>query len=273
MGAPCVLASLGASDPEARKRHLNGHRHDRSSAAAFGKVAETYERRRPSYPSEAVDWIAERLGLGPGTTVVDVAAGTGKLTRQLVPTGARVVAVEPLAEMREQLRSAVPGVEVLDGSAEALPLPDAGADAITVAAAFHWFEVDRALPELHRVLRPGGGLAIVGNGRDLTQPLQAAVQEIVGPYLPDLTKLDEEWLPVLEASRLFGPLERFETSFEQLFDAKGLAERMATVSYVARLPDAMRAEVLTRVRALGEAQPETPFPFRYRTYALVCYTS
>ena len=130
MGAPCVLASLGASDPEPRKHHLNGPRHDRTSAAAFAKVAESYERRRPGYPPELVSWVADRLGIGPGATVADVAAGTGKLTRELVQTGARVIAVEPLAEMREQLEDVLPGVDARAGTAEELPLESGSVDAI-----------------------------------------------------------------------------------------------------------------------------------------------
>jgi ubiquinone/menaquinone biosynthesis C-methylase UbiE len=217
-----------------------------------------------------IAWLADRLGLRPGATVVDVGAGTGKLTRDLVPTGARVVAVEPLAEMLEQLAAAVPEAEALAGSAEELPLEDGSADAVVAASAFHWFDPDRALPEIHRVLKPGGALATLGNGRDLSDPLQQQIQEIVGPYLPAPGAL-RGWVAVLEASPLFGPIERFETAHEQRFDAEGLAERMATVSYVARLPEDERAEVLARLRALGEAQPESPFPFRYRTGARVCY--
>ncbi len=239
---------------------------DRSSSAAFARVAESYERRRPSYPPDLIAWLADRLRLGPDRTVVDVGAGTGKLTRQLVPTGARVIAVEPLAEMRAQLVLAVPGVEVLAGTAETLPLPDGAADALTAASAFHWFDHDRALPEMHRVLRAGGALATVGNGRDVSDPLQQEVQAIVGPYLPGADEI-LGWIPVLESSPLFGPAERFETAFEQRFDAEGLAERVGTISYVARLPDAERLDVLARVRALGEAQPESPFPFRYRIEA------
>jgi ubiquinone/menaquinone biosynthesis C-methylase UbiE len=216
-----------------------------------------------------IAWLADRLGLRPGATVVDVGAGTGKLTRDLVPTGARVVAVEPLAEMLEQLAAAVPEAEALAGSAEELPLEDGSADAVVAASAFHWFDPDRALPEIHRALKPGGALATLGNGRDLSDPLQQQVQEIVGPYLPAPGSL-RGWVTVLEASPLFGPIERFETTHEQRFDAEGLAERMATVSYVARLPEEEKAEVLARLRALGEAQPESPFPFRYRTGARVC---
>jgi ubiquinone/menaquinone biosynthesis C-methylase UbiE len=238
--------------------------YDRSSAAAFAKVAEHYERRRPTYAPDLVAWLIGRLGIGPGTTVVDVAAGTGKLTRQLVPTGTRVIAVEPLDEMREQLEAAVPGVQALAGSAEALPLPDASADAITVASAMHWFDLDRALPEFHRVLRPGGVLGVVGQGRDLEQPLQQEIQQIIGHHLPELSEL-EGWRERVAASGLFEPVETFETSFEQLFDPEGLAERIGTISYIARLPDDERAHLLEQVQALGEAQPEQPFPFRYGT--------
>src|SRR5947208_10781774 len=117
------------------------------AAAGFARAAGVYERARPEYPPEAVAWLVDRLDLPPGRVVVDVAAGTGKLTRLLVPSGARVVAVEPLAEMRAQLEEAVPSVEALEGTAEALPLADDFADAVTVAAAFHWFRAAEALPE------------------------------------------------------------------------------------------------------------------------------
>lgn len=239
---------------------------DRSSAQAFGRVAESYERHRPEYPPRIIEWLGDRLDLEPGTTIVDVGAGTGKFTRSLVTTGARVIAVEPLDEMRAQLEAALPEVEALAGTAEAIPLPDESVDAVTAAAAFHWFDTEPALAEIHRVLKPGGALVTVGNGRDLGDPLQAAVQEVVAKYLPTSEEL-LAWLAVVEASPLFGPHEDFETGYEQLFDPEGLAERMGTVSYIARLPDDERAEVLERIREVGEAQPQTPFPFRYVTIA------
>lgn len=243
---------------------------DRSSALAFGPIADSYERARPSYPPEAVEWLAGKLGLGPGKRVVDLGAGTGKLTRLLVPTGATVIAVEPLPEMLARLEAAVPDAEALVGSAERIPLPDGYVTGATAASAFHWFEHDRALPEIHRVLEPGGTLAIIGNRRDLGDPLQAAAQEIVGPYLPDLGRLGG-WRDALAASPLFGPAETFETPFEQQLDAEGLAERIGTISYIARLDGDERAELLARVRALGESQPTTTFPFRYRTVVTACY--
>ena len=232
-------------------------------------MAETYERRRPTYPAALVEWLVDRLGLRTGTTVVDLGAGTGKLTRDLVPTGAHVIAVEPLPEMRAQLEAVVPGAEVLAGSAEELLLPDESVDAVVAASAFHWFDTERALEEIHRVLVPGGALATVGNGRDLADPLQREIQTIIGTYLPTAEQI-LSWIPLVDASPLFGRAEEFVTSFEQWFDADGLAERIGTISYVARLPAGERARVLEQVRDVGEAQPESPFRFRYRTEARVC---
>jgi len=201
--------------------------------------------------------------------VVDVGAGTGKLTRQLVPLGARVVAVEPLDEMRAHLELAVPQAEAVAASAEELPLGDASADAITVACAMHWFDLDRALPEFHRVLKPGGGLAVFGQGRDLADPLQQAVQEIIGRFLPEESAF-RVWRAEVAASGLFGPLEERRGTFEQLLDAEGLAERIGTISYIARLPDDERQDVLGRIRELGEAQSASPFPFKYGAFVAVC---
>jgi len=123
---------------------------------SFELVADLYERARPGYPQEAIDWVAGKLGLGSSSTVLDLGAGTGKLTRALIETGARVIAVEPGAAMRAELELALPDVEALRGAAEDIPLPDQSVDCVAVGQAFHWFRHDEAMPELHRVLRPGG---------------------------------------------------------------------------------------------------------------------
>jgi SAM-dependent methyltransferase len=236
------------------------------AVAGFARAADVYERARPEYPPEAVAWLADRLGLRAGRVVVDVAAGTGKLTRLLVPSGARVVAVEPLAEMRAQLEEAVPGVEALEGTAEALPLEDDFADAITVAAAFHWFRAAEALAEFARVLRPGGRLAIVYNLRDPESELQQELSRILerrgGDRIAWMRGIDTG--AILEESGLFGLSEYAEFRHEQRFDADGLVERVSSISYVALLEGREREEFLVQVRELGVRQ-RSPFAFPYVT--------
>lgn len=157
---------------------------------SFETVAADYERHRPEYPEEALRWAAERLGLESGTRVLDLGAGTGKLTRGLVAVGFEVAAVEPGGPMLAELRKAVPEAEGLDGSAESIPLPDASVAAVFAGQAYHWFDRDRALPELHRVIRTGGGLALLWNWWDERDPLQADLGELIGyaghsPYADD----------------------------------------------------------------------------------------
>jgi SAM-dependent methyltransferase len=221
-----------------------------------------YERARPSYPAEAVAWMARRTGLGRGKTVVDVGAGTGKLTRLLPATGARVVAVEPIPEMRALIPPT--SLEVLDGTAEALPLPDASADVVTVAQAFHWFDHERALPEFHRVLRPGGFLALFWNSRDLDDPLQNEVEELLAPHRDGVIGRQATWRAPLVRSRLFGAGDEAVFPYEQWFSADALCERVLSTSFVAAMAPAEQEELLARVRALTVGL-EAPFAFRYRS--------
>jgi ubiquinone/menaquinone biosynthesis C-methylase UbiE len=232
-----------------------------SAERGFDVAADAYERARPGYPLEAVAWLSERLGLRRGCTVVDLAAGTGKLTRMLVPTGARVIAVEPVVGMRAKLVDALPSVEALPGIAEELPLPDSSADAITIAQAFHWFATDEALAELARVLRPRGALGLIWNLRDQEDALQRAITEIIKPLRGnEPTAYDGRWRAVLEASPLFGPIEETRFQTEQELDANGLAERIASISFVATAPEELRSTVLERVRALaGDRTVRLPY--------------
>jgi len=160
---------------------------------SFETVAELYERSRPPYADDAVAWAAERLGIGPSRRVLDLAAGTGKLTRQLLALGAEVVAAEPGAEMRGVLRRVLPEVEALAGTAEAIPLADASVDAIAVGQAFHWFDAEPALAEMRRVLRPGGGFALLWNRWDENDPLLGPVDRLlqaVRPVAAELPRFD-----------------------------------------------------------------------------------
>jgi SAM-dependent methyltransferase len=234
---------------------------DPVAAAGFASAAEVYERARPSYPADAVAWLVERTGLGPGKTVLDVGAGTGKLTRLLVSSGARVVAVEPIPEMR----ALIDGAEAVDGTAEELPFADGEADVITVAQAFHWFDHARALPELHRVLRPGGRLALAWNMRDLDDPLQRRVEDLLAPLRREVPLHQVgSWREPLGRSPLFGPAETGAFRFEQSFTTDDLCDRVASTSFVAAMPPVERDALLAEVRALTYGIAE-PFAFPYRT--------
>lgn len=242
------------------------------AARAFDGAAAAYERGRPSYPAEAVAHLADRLGIRPGRTVVDLGAGTGKLTRLIVPLGARVVAVEPVAGMRAELLARASGVEVLDGTAEAVPLDDASADAATAAQAFHWFDGPRALAEIDRVLRPGGALGLIWNARDLDDPLQAALYGIIHRYRQGEPEyLKGEWRRAFDGDTgaLFTPLEEHRTPYVQELDAEGVVDRTLSVSVVAAQPPDERARVADEIRALLADAP-TSVALRHVTEVYVC---
>ncbi len=217
----------------------------RAAATGFARSVEAYERARPEYPPEAIAFLARELDLRPGRRVVDLAAGSGKLSRPLAKLGCEVIAVEPVDEMRAAIG---PGIEALAGTAEAMPLADDSADAVTVGQAFHWFDGPKALAEIERVLRPGGALALVWNRRPVeSSELHAAISEIMAPYRGDAPSHGSgAWRDTFAGRGLRE--ERFD--FVQRLDADGLADRVGSTSFIAALDEPERARVLERVRAL-----------------------
>jgi SAM-dependent methyltransferase len=233
----------------------------------FGRGASAYEHGRPGYPKEAVDWICQRLGIGPASTVVDLGAGTGKFTRLMAPTGATLYAVEPSAGMREQLEKVVPEVTVLDATAQALPLPDGFADAVTAAQSFHWFASERVLTELQRVLRPEGGLAMIWNRRDLTDPLQLALEQIIARYRGRAPAHENDrWMDTMRATRRFSPIGQRDFPYEQLLDRAGLIDRVLSISFVAALDKEERDAVAKEVDSKAGAVNEFRLPYRTQAY-------
>ena len=226
-----------------------------AAAVGFARSAEAYERARPDYPPVAL----EPLRLSPDLVIVDLAAGTGKLTRLLAGSGATVIAVEPVAEMRAALPASV---QVLEGTAERIPVDTASADLVTVAQAFHWFDGDAALAEIQRVLRPGGRLALVWNRRVTEDPVNRAIEAILGPHRAEVpTHRWDNWRATFERTTLFGPLEEHVFPSEQHLDADGMADRIGSISFIASLPDEERAKVLEKARALAAGGPVT-VPYR-----------
>ena len=235
-------------------------------ARSYEQVAELYERVRPSYPDEAVTWLTDRLGIDASSSVLDLGAGTGKLTRALVPRAARVIAVEPGREMLAQLQRAVPQAEAILGSAEAIPLGDDAVDAVLCGQSFHWFREGEAVPEIRRVLRAGGGLGLVWNLRDPDDLLQREISALLKPFIPR-GRPPEAGVGAF-VRRTFGEVATSVFAFEEQLDSETVAARIASISFVAAAPEAKRRQLAGAVRALV-AERGGRVPFRYLTEAYV----
>jgi SAM-dependent methyltransferase len=241
-----------------------------SRARSFDALAAEYERGRPGWPAAALDAMADRLGLHAGSTVLDLAAGTGKLTRALVPRFASVIAVEPLDGMRAVLEQVVPDAQALAGTAEAIPLGDASVDAIAVAEAFHWFDADAAAREMARVLRPGGGVAVLYNRRDRADDEAAWQREVHMTFEAHRLPRDHvdphddaSWKAAL-AARISEPRdEAFDNT--QILDLEGLLDQYASYSVIAGLPPARRDAALAAFRDVLARHHVQSVEIAYRT--------
>lgn len=232
----------------------------------FGAAADAYERGRPSYPPSVVEHLAACLPLTEDTEALDLGAGTGKMTRLLAPLVGRLIALEPVAAMREQLRAVLPGAEVLDAPAEAIPLATGTIDAVVVAQAFHWFDQSVALAEIARVLRSGGGLALVWNVRDESVPWVAQLSEMIHWHRHEVSAYESriDWAAVVASAGEFTPLQKVELFHQHEHDAETLIDRVASTSYIAAMRPADRSKVIERVKGLIADFPEQ-FPMPYRT--------
>ena len=217
---------------------------------SFDRTAAEYERTRPEYPAAVLD----SLPLDSDAEVLDVGAGTGKLTRLLAQRYHRVIAVEPLDGMRAILEQVVPTAESRAGSAEAIPLPDASVDGVFAGQAFHWFANDDAVNEMARVLRSGGVLALVWNGFDETRP--SPLPEGYAAYvkeLHDLSMADFDAAPPWEeviARGPFGEVHESDVAHDHVLDRTGLIDNARTTSWIASRPDDEREAILRRMDEL-----------------------
>jgi SAM-dependent methyltransferase len=227
-----------------------------AASAGFAAHADAYSRGRPDYPPEAVDWLRSDLHLAPGKTVVDLGSGTGKFLKTLRETGAKLIAIEPVAAMREKLREKNPDVDAREGTAEAIPLPDAGVDALVCAQAFHWFANSRALAEIQRVLKPGGFLGLIWNVRDESVDWVAEITRIITPHEGDAPRYHTgEWRKMFPADG-FGPLQQKRFPWRHSGAPENvIVDRTCSSSFIAALP---RAEHAAVAKALRELIARTP---------------
>jgi SAM-dependent methyltransferase len=244
-------------------------------AQTFDGAAGAYEEGRPDYPAAAIDRVVAELGLAEDSTVVDLAAGTGKLTRGLVGRFGRVIAVEPLEGMLAQLRQALPDVETRVGRAEEVPLEDGVADAVFAGQAFHWFANSEALAEIARVLRPGGGLALIWNispWETREGPWFAALDDLLEGSRADLSVVRRHgsgvWREAFESDELFEELQGDGFEHSHRLTREAFVATMKSRSYIATLDDPERDEILDAIEALmdrddspwadGDSEGEVP---------------
>jgi SAM-dependent methyltransferase len=240
---------------------------DPRAAQAFSATAALYDRVRPSYPPAAVRAAADALALHPAATVLDLAAGTGKLTAVLLDVlpRAKVLAVDPSPRMLAVLRRRLPAVPALEGDAAAIPLADASVAAVFVGEALHWFDIERSAPELARVLTADGGLALLWNrlrtGAD-ADPRVRAVRELLAPHRAAAGEFPaagvDVWGPALVASGGFAPPRRLEVApHEQTLPADDFVALASTWSWVVNLAPPVQAMVLMQAREIVGGRPVT----------------
>jgi SAM-dependent methyltransferase len=232
-------------------------------AAQFAEVAGVYERGRPEYAPAVVGAIAAELHIPPDALVLDLAAGTGKLTRALLGIGLDVIAVEPQAPLRDLLAASIGSERVHDGLAEAIPLPDESVVAVTVADAFHWFDHAAALAEIRRVLRPGGGLAVLSTVPDWGGASWAhEVGTLMAGLRPEHPHFDgPPWQDAVRAAGGWTEPREVRVTTMQPAHPERIPDYLASMSWVAALPDDRRAEMLAQVDAIvsaGETPAELP---------------
>lgn len=228
----------------------------RAAAEGYTQTADQYVKGRPDYPPQLADWLRDSLGLRPGTTVVDLGAGTGKFTPRLLETGARVIAVEPVAPMLSKLAQAWPQVETRVGAADAMPLPDASVDAVLCAQSFHWFATRPALAEIDRVLKPGGRLGLVWNRRDARVDWVRKLDLIVNQAEGDTPRYyTGDWCRVFPYPG-FGPLQKQSFTNEHTGTPEDvILNRVRSTSFIAALAPEQRAKIEEQVQILLATEP------------------
>jgi len=238
-----------------------------TAAGGYDAGAESYAIGRPTYAQGAADLLARLLP--ERATVADVAAGTGKWTQRLLARGRNVVAVEPVGGMRQVLRREVPGISIISATAEALPLRDGALDLVTVAAAIHWFRLDEALPEVRRVLRPGGHLAVLRNVRDAGVPWVAELDAIVSAHRPEIPNTRTvAWHERLANEPELDEVEQATFANPEPFDRTKLHERVRSLSFVTGLPARQREQLRSEIDRLADGLPAT-FTMPYTTEVVV----
>jgi SAM-dependent methyltransferase len=242
----------------------------------FETDSNTYDRGRPEYPQKVVDCLSLVFPILPNSTVLELGVGTGKFTKLLLECGVRIIALEPLENMRTKFSQIFPTIQILDGVAESIPLPDNSVDHVIVAQAFHWFDGNGALREIHRVLKPKGNLGLVWNLQDRDHDWVEKLAQIVDANdfgTPQYRK--GEWRKSFSGLHLFSPLQEIHFQHSHPSTPEMVIDRVASISFISMLDEMKRKEVLRQVRGLLENHPDirekTLIHFPYKTDVFFCH--
>lgn len=245
----------------------------KSAQQGFSTQAVAYAQGRPDYPRQLTGWLTDALQINTHSTVIDLGAGTGKFSRLLSSVVPTLIAVEPVEAMGAQLKKLLPDVRLLSGTAEAIPLEDATADAVVCAQAFHWFSTEAALREIHRVLKPDGHLGLIWNVRDESVDWVAAITQIITPYEGDTPRFHSgRWREAFTGEYFSDPEVTCFPYSHVGSPQEVIMDRFLSVSFIAALPEAEKAKVTEQLQTLIHTHPAlkgrdtVAFPYQTQAY-------
>lgn len=230
------------------------HSINTTAAIGFQNSSQAYQKGRPDYPRQGVDFFIQEFGIGAATKVLDLAAGTGKFTQALVASGASLCAVEPVKGMRDQFQAFLPQITVVDGTAEKIPFVDESFDCVFVAQSFHWFQAHVAAKEIHRVLRPKGKIGLLWNVRDESQSWVQEMSKLLDEYEGSTPRyMTMQWKAPFDELVLFAPLQRKVFAHYQEGNEEELIQRVTSISFIAALPSEKQQKVIQDFKNILQA--------------------